>query len=159
MLPQLQQDESLTATGIFPDAQPGSLFETSSFTETALDLTGVAAVGQDDFIPDLYSLRLAVPAVTGAQLPDGETLTYSIVTSDSEDFASLHSPVLDGAAVLAADCIVQTGAGVAGAAAATYRHMIQYDCRRYVRAVVTASSGIHDCSGSKMTLRLLRGDR
>ena len=48
-------------------------------------------------------LVLTAPALTTAQLPDGTTMSYSIVASAS---ASLSNPV-----TLAGACIVQTGSG------------------------------------------------
>jgi len=49
--------------------------------------------------------------------------------------------------------LVQTGAGGAGAAAATARFAIPSDCERYVRVTAT-NSGTGDASGASMTVNL-----
>lgn len=91
-------------------------------------------------------LLLSAPALTTTQQPDAKTLTYTIQHDDASDFGS--------AATLAGSVIVQTGAGGAGAAAATFRMKIPTNCKRYVRvAIVGSATG--DSSGASATLELL----
>jgi hypothetical protein len=63
-----------------------------------------------DFGDDLL-VYVDAPALTTGQLPDGETLTYAIVQSQSQNLSSPTSTTVIG---------VQTGAGGVGAAAAVF---------------------------------------
>lgn len=90
-------------------------------TSTAIDTGKVTSQGTQ---PENVEWLLTAPALTTAQQPDAKTLTYSIITSDNSD---LSSPT-----TLISGCIVQTGAGGAGAAAAEYRFRLPSDAARYL---------------------------
>lgn len=92
-------------------------------------------------------LLLSVPAVTTVMVPDTKTITYSIESSVD---AAFTSPI-----ALASSCIVQTGAGGAGAAAATFRMKVPSDCARYIRAKAVSGANVTDSSSLSMTLELL----
>lgn len=92
--------------------------------------------------------KLSAPLVTTAQLPDTKTFTYDILHSDNADGSS--------SSILMQDVIVQTGAGGAGAAAATLRFKIPSDAKRYIGFNVTPSgSGTGDASAASATLEAL----
>ncbi|MCL4193983.1 MAG: hypothetical protein KJZ87_19755 [Thermoguttaceae bacterium] len=95
----------------------------------------------------LYEAELLIeaPALVTADLGDGATMKYSIQTDDD---AAFGSPT-----VVAADVIVQTGAGGAGAAAQTYRWRIPTGCERHVR-VRAVNSAAGDASDKSMTVSL-----
>ena len=92
-------------------------------------------------------LLLTAPALTTTHLPDTETAKYFIQCDADVNFGSPKT--------IAADVIVQTGAGGAGAAAATARLRLPTTVEQYVRMGVTTSSGAGDCSGKYATLELL----
>ena len=92
-----------------------------------------------------HEYLLSAPLVTTAQLPDSKTFTYDIIHSDNSD---LSSPV-----TLISALITQTGAGGAGAAAATKKFRLPSDAKRYIGFKVTASaSGTGDASAATATL-------
>jgi hypothetical protein len=152
MSPTPVQDQNLIVADPLPHPlqAPGSLTAYSR----RLDLFGVAAVGQNSFVPLEYHLALLVPALDAVTLPDGKTLTYSLEMADAAnetDFTSAPVTLVSG-------CIVQTGAGGIGAAAASYEMRVGYEInRRFCRVKVVGSAGIGDCSGRKMVFELLRG--
>ena len=87
---------------------------------------------------------LSAPALTTAQLGDAATMKYSI----------LHDTVdpVDGSSVaLHTDCITQTGAGGAGAAAATFRFKLPSDGKRILGFKVVNSANA-DASAASATL-------
>jgi hypothetical protein len=90
---------------------------------------------------------LSAPALTTEMLPDTKAMTYSIEASVD---AAFTTPI-----TLAGSCIVQTGAGGAGAAAATFRLPIPSDCARYIRAKAISSEDVSDCSSVSMKMELL----
>lgn len=90
-------------------------------------------------------LEISAPALSTAQLPDTETMTYSIETSDDDSTWDK---------ILADQVLVQTGADGAGAAAAKARCKIPSDCERYLRVKAT-KTGTGDCSTVSMTVSLL----
>ena len=109
---------------------------------TGVDL-GESALSQ--FVADAEVLVTA-PALTTGQLGDTQTITYSLRHSNNAN--------LSGDVELAANLIVQTGAGGAGAAAATRRFRMPTDVRRYVflRAVKTGASNASTASGEMAIL-------
>lgn len=111
-------------------------------TSTAIDLGHGSNGG--NFTDNEFLLE--VPAVNATQLPNTQTLTYSVVSSASSD---LSSPTVHNAAQL-----VQTGAGGAGAAAAQVRLRLPSDCKRYV-GIKCVKSGAGDASAATATLRML----
>ncbi len=92
-----------------------------------------------------HEILIEAPALTTTELPDTETMTYSIETDDNAAFSS--------ATIVDADVLVQTGAGGAGAAAAEQRYRLPTTCERYVRLKAT-NSGAGDASGKSMTFSL-----
>lgn len=90
---------------------------------------------------------LTAPALTTGQLGDGATMKYSILM-DTEN------PVDASSTVLFADILTQTGAGGAGAAAATKRFKLPSDALRIIgfKAVNSAAS---DASGASATLEVV----
>ena len=92
---------------------------------------------------------LSAPALGATALPDTTTMTYSIQSSATSNFAATTT--------LAGSCIVQTGS--TGAAASTFRMKIPSNCQRYIRAsAVGADVGnvsLGNCAGSELTLELL----
>lgn len=112
---------------------------------TAIDLGN--ALSQNGARLEPCELKLSVPAVTTTMVPDAKTITYSI---ESATDAAFSSPI-----ALATSCIVQTGAGSAGAAAATFRMKVPTGCARYVRAKAVSGANVTDSSAVSMTLELL----
>lgn len=90
-------------------------------------------------------LVIQAPALTTEELPDTETLTYSIQVDADSEWGSPEN--------LAKAVLVQTGAGGAGAAAAAARIKIPSDCLQHVRVAAT-NSGAGDCSGQELTAGL-----
>ena len=85
------------------------------------------------------------PALTVAQLPNGETITYSIEMDSDSAFGT---PTAIGGST------VQTGAGGAGSAAVAHRAKLPNNCERYIRgkAVKTGAASAATANG---TLELL----
>jgi hypothetical protein len=113
----------------------------SAVTSNGIDL-GEGATGT--FVTPSEFL-LEAPAVTTAMLGDAATIRYDVVTSASAD---MSSPV-----VLQTGILTQTGAGGAGAAAASKRFRVPTDTLRYV-AVRATKSATGDASTVSMTLSL-----
>jgi len=90
--------------------------------------------------------KVSAPALTTGQLPDTKTMTYSVQHDDDPAFGT--------AADLYPGVIVQTGAGGAGAAAATFTARLPLDVKRYVR-VKAVNSGAGDASGASLTFEAL----
>ncbi len=93
-----------------------------------------------------HEFLLTVPAVATGLLGDGATIRYDVVTSTASD---LSSPTIVQTGVL-----TQTGAGGAGAAAATVRFRLPTNCQRYVGFLAVKSSA-GDASALTATLELL----
>ena len=106
----------------------------------ALDL-GHGSFG--DFVAQA-EFKLSAPAVNATMAPDTRTFTYSILHSDNSD---LSSPT-----VLYSSVIVQTGAGGAGAAAATYTFRLPVDVKRYVGVRIVSGASTGDASSVSATL-------
>jgi len=112
---------------------------------TAMDLgplTGISSRSEN------VEALLSAPALTTTILPDTRTMTYSLEACADSAFGS-------GVVTLAGSCIVQTGAGAAGAAAATFRAKIPGNCPRYLRAKAVSGASTTDASAVKMKLELL----
>lgn len=90
---------------------------------------------------------LTAPALVVGDLADGATMKYSILT-DTVD------PIDGSSTVLFADCIVQTGAGGAGAAAATFRFKLPSNAGRLI-GFKAVNSGAGDASDKSATLEVL----
>jgi hypothetical protein len=89
------------------------------------------------------AILIEAPALATADLPDTETMTYKLQHDDDSAFGT--------AADLADALLTQTGAGGAGADAASVRYRLPPHCKRYVRAVAT-NSGAGDASDKDMTV-------
>src|SRR5579871_2753209 len=74
---------------------------------------------------------LTAPALNTTQQPDAKTMTYDVIQSDNAD---LSSPI-----ALYPGVIVQTGAGGAGAAGATFTFRVPVDAHRYIGVKATGS--------------------
>lgn len=125
------------------DALPAAASTTKN--GTALDLG--AALSQNGTRLAPCELKLSVPAVTTTMVPNTKTITYSI---ESAVDAAFSAPI-----ALATGCIVQTGAGGAGAAAAEFRMKLPTNCARYVRAKAVSGADVTNSSAVSMTLELL----
>jgi hypothetical protein len=100
----------------------------SAITTDSIDLEKGSA---GDFVAPC-ELLIEAPAVTTAMLGDAATIKYDVIHSDNAD---LSSPV-----TLAATVLTQTGAGGAGAAAASCRFRPPTNVKRYVGAKATKSA-------------------
>lgn len=99
---------------------------------------------RSDFVADCEVI-ISAPALSVTLLPDTQTVTYSLRQSPNAN--------LSGDSELAAGQILQTGAGGAGAAAATRRFRLPTNVQRYVflRCVKT---GAADASGAAAEVSL-----
>lgn len=95
---------------------------------------GIKASSPNDFLAQC-ELEIVVPNFTTTQLGDTQTITISVMTSDTSDL-STGSPVVLGSFP------VYTGAGGAGATGGTLRFRPPTDVLRYIgtRAVKTGAS-------------------
>jgi len=132
------KDADLTKTIALP-ATDGSVNSAGVDTgsRTAAPLAGELLEGE---------LLVTAPALTTSELPDADTATYKLQHDDNSSFTS---------ATDTADLLVQTGAGGAGADAATVRFRIPSDGERYWRVVVTTAGGAGDCSGKSAEIALV----
>lgn len=113
--------------------------QAETVTSTAID-TGKSTAGVQSIPADFV---LVAPALTTQLLADAATMTYTVKWSANADL-SAPTTYITGA-------IVQTGAGGAGAATATYRFRLPSTAARYVFFTVTAS-GATDVSSKSATL-------
>lgn len=130
-------DAQLTKTKALPAAA-------TSITTDAIDLE--AQVGSNTAFLASCELKVTAPVLTTGELPDAQTMTYLIEMDNDAAFGSpttLHPTI-----------IVQTGAGGAGAAAATKRFRLPSDVERYVRLKAT-KSGAGSAATKSATLSLL----
>lgn len=106
-------------------------------TSDGIDL---GLTSRSDFVARA-ELLIEAPALTTTLLPDTETMKYSLY-HDSD-------PAFGTETVLDTDALVQTGAGGAGAVAATKRVGIPSDVKAYVRfkAVKTGTGNASTVSG------------
>lgn len=100
----------------------------ATVTSAAIDLTNSA---KGDFV-GLVQFTVAAPAVTTAMLADDAAITYDIYHASKADLS-------DGAA-LYPGVLVQTGAGGAGAAAASFEFRLPTNVKRYVYFKATKSA-------------------
>lgn len=106
--------------------------------------TGTSTAGKQ---PGDVEWLLSAPALATADLGDAATMKYSILTDTV-------SPIDGSSTTLFADCIVQTGASGAGAAAATFRFRLPPNAGKIIgfKAVNSASG---DASDKSATLEAL----
>jgi hypothetical protein len=102
---------------------------------------------QGDWRSHCGELLIEAPALAVGQLANGETMKYEIFHDTDSAFGSEVS-------LYGTPNLTQTGAGGAGAAAATKRVALPSDVKRYVRLKATNSDAL-DCSGADMTLSLV----
>lgn len=85
------------------------------------------------------------PALTTAQLGDGETVVYSIEESDDEAFTAPLPRYTNYATI--------TGADAAGAEATDVRFRLPSDCLRYVRLKATTNGSDASAASASLALR------
>lgn len=90
--------------------------------------------------------EIEAPILTTTELPDTKTMTYD-VEMDTD-------PLFGSPTTLYAGMLVQTGAGAAGAAAASKRFALPANVERYVR-VKASNSGAGDATGKSVTFQAL----
>ena len=112
---------------------------------TATDAIDLGALSDRGAHLSSCELLIEAPALNTTQLPDGETMTYSVESDDNSGFSS--------ATIVADKLILQTGSGGAGASAAEARFKIPSDCEQYIRVKAT-KTGTGDCSSLEMTVSL-----
>lgn len=113
----------------------------SAVTTDSIDLGhGTAGANLADF-----ECLIEAPALTTGMLGDAATVKYDAVTSASSD---LSTPT-----IVALTILTQTGAGGAGAAAASQRFRLPTNCQRYIGVRATKSAA-GDASSVSMTLSL-----
>jgi hypothetical protein len=133
----LMADRQARGTRALPAAAASTVYG------AAIDL-GLGERG--DFLANA-EFKLSAPAVTTVMAPDTRTFTYSIVHSENSD---LSEPT-----VLVASCIVQTGAGGAGAAADSYTFRAPVDVKRYVGVKIVSGASTANASTVSATLEVL----
>lgn len=94
-----------------------------------------------------FELLLSAPAVTTGMLGDAATIKYKLQHDTDPAFGTATD-------LYGTDVLTQTGAGGAGAVAATKRVALPSDCKRYVRMVATKSA-TGDASSVSATLELV----
>lgn len=114
----------------------------ASVTSDGIDLESGS---KGDFVAQVEFL-LSAPALTTGELGDAATMTYILEHDSASDFSSV--------ATLQDRLLVQTGAGGAGATAATKRFKLPTDVKRYVRIKAT-NSAAGNASGKSLTFEAL----
>jgi hypothetical protein len=109
---------------------------------TGIDL-GNSAKG--DFVA-ACELEIAAPALTTGELADAKTQKYDVFHDVKSDFSTETK--------LFEDVIVQTGAGGAGAAAATVALRLPVDVKQFLRVKITGEAAGGDASAKQATIRL-----
>ena len=115
-----------------------------SVNSSSLDLGDVVS-GIPYATTETVNLQVVAPALNVTQLPNSATATY--VIQDSADNSTFANISLLGSQV-------QTGAGGAGAAAATYTWKLPPSTRRYIRVSVTTGTSPGDCSATSASIQL-----
>lgn len=143
----------LTAAGVVVGM--GYATRDNAFKNTKALPNGAATVAGDGFNLGLSSkgelvvpceLRIEAPALATADLPNTETMTYSVYHAESSDYSD--------EVLLYGSVLVQTGAGGAGAAAKNENVRLPVDVSSYVRVKAT-NSGAGDASDKSFTTRLV----
>lgn len=133
-MPRNIRDASLMNTRALPNGA-------ATVNSTGIDLE---LTSRSDFVAGA-ELLIEAPACNTTQLPDTQTLTYTVQHATDSGFSS---PVTLFSGIL------QTGAGGAGAVAATKRVGIPSDVSRYVRLQIV-KSGAGDATAAIATLSLV----
>lgn len=129
------KDAALSVT----KALPNGAATTSS---DGLDL-GIGANG--DFLTDC-ELLIESPALAVGPMADAKTMKFSVYHDTASGFGT--------EVLLAADVLVQTGAGGVGVAAKSARFRLPSSVSRYIRVKATGSAS-GDASGSSFTASLV----
>lgn len=132
---QTLRDKSLEITRALPNGA-------ATVTSTSLQLKGET---NREFHAGT-ELEISAPALATGVLADAATVKYHVVQGDAAD--------LSDATVVAAEVIVQTGAGGAGAGAATVRYRPPSTIKKYIGLRIV-KSGAGDATGSSATMRML----
>lgn len=111
---------------------------------TVIDGFDLGLTSRADFRADV-ELLLTAPALATGVMGDGKTMIYTVETDSDSAYGS---PTVVGT------ILTQTGAGGAGAAAATSRFKFPTNIERYVRVKATGST-TGNCSSSSMTVEIL----
>jgi hypothetical protein len=98
-----------------------------------------------DFLANC-ELKVTVPALSTTELPDTQTVTYSVEHDDAANFGTVST--------LFASIAVQTGAGGAGAAGSTPTFRLPVDVKRYIR-VKAVKTGAANASTSSVVAELV----
>lgn len=114
-------------------------------SEVQSDPIDLELTSRSDFVAHCEVLVTA-PALATGELGDTNTMTYTIEHSDDENFGSHET--------LFPQLIVQTGAGGAGAAAASKRVRLPSNVKRYIRLTAINSANL-DASAKSATLELV----
>jgi len=120
---------------------------------TAIDLGALASYTLNPSPGGRFvgELLIEIPALTTTQLPDDDTITFSILSE-----TTLDANGIDGnSTVEAADIAKVTGAGGAGISATNFRYGIYSNFPRYIGVKAVAAGGTGDISGSDMTTSIV----
>lgn len=111
---------------------------------TSIDL-GDALAGVPYPTTEIVNLVVLAPALSTTILPDTRTMSYVIADSaDNSSFTAIGTLATQ----------VQTGAGGAGASAATYTFKLPPGTRRYIRLQITSGASTTDASSKSATFEL-----
>lgn len=127
------QDKLLTVTTALPA-------QNTTGNGSSIDLEVVTGAS----LPEGLQVEVAIPATPN--LADGQTITVTL--QDSADNSSF-------AAITGLSTLVVTGAGGAGAAAASRKVPLPNNTRRYIRASYAASATAGNNTAVSATLKLL----
>jgi hypothetical protein len=135
-----------------PAFKDNELIETRALPNGAATVKGAAievGCGTPDDFPVNCEFLIEAPALTVGELANGDTMKYSLITGDTDDFTN------NNFAVLVHDVITQTGADGAGAAAASAQTRLPIGgVRKYVGLqIVNSAAG--NPSAKTATLSLL----
>jgi hypothetical protein len=134
------QDSAVSVSRALPSAA------STTVNSTGIQLQGGGVkLNSGDFLANVEFV-ISAPALTTTMAPDTKTMTYNVVMSDKSDMSSPTT--------LIAGAIVQTGAGGAGAAAATYTFRVPVDVLNYLFLQVVSGANITDSSSLSATLSL-----
>jgi hypothetical protein len=135
-----------------PAFADNELIETVSLHNGAGTTLGAAievGCGTPDDFPENGEFKIEAPALTTTQLPNSETMSYSLVTDDVDTFNS------SALVVLLPNVLVQTGAGSAGAAATSWQGRPPIGGIRKYIGIKAVKTGTGDCSTVSATLSYL----
>jgi hypothetical protein len=133
------RDAALKSSDTLPNAA------NTTVNGTAIDLGPITGISSRN---ERSEVLLSAPAQTVTTLPNADTLTFALQSSNTANFATNTT--------LVTNAIVQTGN--AGAAATTFRYKVPSNCQRYIRGVAVSGVNTADPSNSaanKMTLEVL----